>query len=69
MVDGPHMGAAPGPWDIHCSFTQLFKNEVKKIEVPHTASVRVSYLNNYLNYSCINKLFACYVFMTRRSVV
>ena len=41
MIDGPHMGPAPAPWEIPCACTQLFKNEVKKLEVPHTTSVRV----------------------------
>nr|CAB3266622.1 protein SSUH2 homolog [Phallusia mammillata] len=40
FVDGPHVGPAPGPWDISCPFSSLFLTEVKKMEVPHTASVR-----------------------------
>jgi len=42
FVDTPMYGPAPGPWEIPCEFTALFKNETKKLEVPHTASVTVS---------------------------
>ncbi|XP_071138146.1 protein SSUH2 homolog isoform X1 [Mytilus edulis] len=39
-IDGPHNGPAPGPWDIQSKPSQLFKNEARRIEVPHTASIK-----------------------------
>nr|XP_026695861.1 protein SSUH2 homolog isoform X2 [Ciona intestinalis] len=44
FVDGPHNGPAPGPWDIQSNATALFKTEVKKVEIPHTASVRACHV-------------------------
>ena len=41
-IDGPMNGPAPGPWDIQASPPQLFTNQKTEIEVPHTASVKVS---------------------------
>jgi hypothetical protein len=40
-IDGPENGPAPGPWDIPTQCEELFKDEKKNIEVPHTASVKV----------------------------
>lgn len=40
-IDGPENGPAPGPWDIPAQCEELFKDEKKNIEVPHTASVKV----------------------------
>ena len=40
-VDGPENGPAPPPWVIPCTPDNLFQNQVKKIEVPHTSVVRV----------------------------
>ncbi|XP_063952493.1 protein SSUH2 homolog [Lytechinus pictus] len=39
-IDGPHNGPAPLPWAITADFPALFKNHTRKIEVPHTASVK-----------------------------
>ena len=39
-VDGPQNGPAPGPWDIAAQPSEMFKDEVKVFEVPHTASVK-----------------------------
>jgi len=43
-VDGPENGAPPPPWSIPCNPSHLFNTEKKKIEVPHTATVMVSFL-------------------------
>ena len=42
VVDGPEHGAAPPPWDIPCQADNLFVNQVKKLEVPHTATLKVN---------------------------
>nr|XP_006821308.1 PREDICTED: protein SSUH2 homolog [Saccoglossus kowalevskii] len=34
---GPMHGMAPPPWNIMCSPTNLFQDEVKELEVPYTA--------------------------------
>lgn len=41
-IDGPQNGPAPLPWSIPADFPALFMNNTRKIEVPHTASVKVS---------------------------
>ena len=41
-MDGPHNGPAPGPWDLQMVVGQEFKDAKTKMEVPHTASVKVS---------------------------
>ena len=40
-VDGPQNGQPPLPWQIQCAPEKLFLDHVKKMEVPHTASVKV----------------------------
>lgn len=40
-VDGPENGPPPPPWAIHCLADSMFHTHVKKMEVPHTATVRV----------------------------
>jgi len=40
-IDGPENGQAPAAWDIPSQASELFKNETRYIEVPHTASVKV----------------------------
>ncbi|KAK2149872.1 hypothetical protein LSH36_433g02015 [Paralvinella palmiformis] len=40
-IDGPTSGIAPGPWIIKCHPTQMFKDEMHSLEVPHTACVMV----------------------------
>lgn len=40
-VDGPENGIPPPPWQIHCLADSMFHTHVKKMEVPHTATVRV----------------------------
>ncbi|XP_001199642.2 protein SSUH2 homolog [Strongylocentrotus purpuratus] len=39
-IDGPQNGPAPLPWSIPADFPALFMNNTRKIEVPHTASVK-----------------------------
>ncbi|XP_042206969.1 protein SSUH2 homolog [Homarus americanus] len=39
-VDGPSNGAAPLPWDVEAHPAHLFHDEVKVVQVPHTASVK-----------------------------
>lgn len=38
-IDGPQNGPAPGPWDIASHPCDLFQDEIRTMEVPHTASV------------------------------
>ncbi|XP_077983902.1 protein SSUH2 homolog isoform X2 [Glandiceps talaboti] len=38
-VDGPMNGYPPGQWDIPASASMLFHDEVREMEVPHTAFV------------------------------
>ena len=40
-VDGPENGPPPPPWGIPCQPKCLFRDEKVKIEVPHTAKVKV----------------------------
>ena len=40
-VDGPENGTPPAPWAIPCQPKMLFKDDKIKIEVPHTAKVKV----------------------------
>lgn len=40
-IDGPHNGPAPGPWDIVSQPCDLFQDEIRTMEIPHTASVMV----------------------------
>jgi hypothetical protein len=40
-VDTPMNGPAPLPWDIPIYATDRFKGETKRLEVPHTASIKV----------------------------
>ncbi|XP_074645676.1 protein SSUH2 homolog [Tubulanus polymorphus] len=39
MIDGPHNGRAPGPWEIPFNADSFFNNHTKKTRVPHTESV------------------------------
>jgi len=39
-IDGPRYGTAPRPWDIVAEPTDIFRNEIKVLQVPHTASVK-----------------------------
>jgi len=48
-VDDSQSGNAPGTWEIPCSFTELFKSETHKLEVPHSASVKASDLDELHN--------------------
>lgn len=41
-MDGPMNGPAPLPWDIVLYAGQKFKTEQRKLEVPHTAYVKVN---------------------------
>jgi len=43
FVDGPQYGPPPAAWEIPCSFSILFQNETKILEVPHTAYVKTCY--------------------------
>ncbi|XP_028399524.1 protein SSUH2 homolog isoform X2 [Dendronephthya gigantea] len=40
VVDGPHNGPAPGPWNINVQPSKMFSPTSTKVEVPHTASVK-----------------------------
>ena len=40
-MDGPQNGRAPLPWEIPVNPPDMFKDNTKVIEVPHTASVQV----------------------------
>ncbi|XP_006813746.2 protein SSUH2 homolog [Saccoglossus kowalevskii] len=42
-VDGPSNGTPPSPWDIEVSYRHIFVDEVKYLEIPHTASIRSCY--------------------------
>ncbi|KAK3101124.1 hypothetical protein FSP39_001126 [Pinctada imbricata] len=39
-VDGPNNGPPPPPWMIDCIADSMFHTHVKRMEVPHTATVR-----------------------------
>lgn len=39
-IDGPRCGQAPRPWDIPAEPAEIFKSEMKVLQVPHTASVK-----------------------------
>lgn len=39
-IDGPRCGPAPRPWDIPSEPAEMFKSEMKVLQVPHTASVK-----------------------------
>ncbi len=40
-IDGPMNGPAPLPWDIPVHVPDKFMKKENKLEVPHTASVKV----------------------------
>ena len=40
-MDGPENGPPPPPWSIPCNPKALFKDDKFKLEVPHTAKVKV----------------------------
>ena len=42
-VDGPQFGLPPPAWEVPCSFSALFQNETKLLDVPHTAYVKRCY--------------------------
>lgn len=41
IIDGPQNGPAPGPWVIGVQPSQMFSPSSTRVEVPHTASVKV----------------------------
>ncbi len=43
-VDGPHNGPAPGPWQVEVHPDETFLTHTKKVDVPHTAYVKVQCL-------------------------
>ena len=43
-IDGPNNGQPPTPWSIAAQPAKLFQNSEVKIEVPHTAVVKVGKL-------------------------
>ncbi len=45
-VDGPDCGKPPVPWDITCEPDEVFRDHVKKVEVPHSSFVMVSKLQD-----------------------
>ncbi len=40
-IDGPMNGPAPLPWDIPVHVSDKFMKKAQKLEVPHTASIKV----------------------------
>ena len=56
-VDGPYSGPAPLPWDIAVHAPNLFKTSEKKMEVPHTAGVKVGRQVWFVVWKC-SSLFA-----------
>lgn len=40
FVDGPQNGMPPPPWSMPCEPDNIFHNQVKKFEVPHTSFVK-----------------------------
>ena len=40
-IDGPQYGPPPPPWDIPVQPDGHFRDHVKKVEVPHTATIQV----------------------------
>ena len=42
-VDSPSNGKAPVPWSIPIVPAKVFQTEVQELEVPHTATVLVSF--------------------------
>jgi len=40
-VDGPQNGQPPAPWNIALYANEKFKDDVKRVAVPHTAYVKV----------------------------
>ncbi|KAK7788530.1 hypothetical protein R5R35_012599 [Gryllus longicercus] len=40
VIDGPENGSAPLPWSIEVTPTNPFEDEIKVVQVPHTASVK-----------------------------
>ena len=57
-VDGPNMGPAPLPWDIPVNPGDKFMKKIIKLEVPHTASVKVINDSIFLQLKC-SKTDAC----------
>ena len=51
VVDGPHNGPAPGPWDINVQPSKMFSPTSTKVEVPHTASVKVGFIYVFMPYN------------------
>ena len=39
-IDGPGSGTAPLPWEVSAQPAHHFHDEVKVVQVPHTASVK-----------------------------
>ena len=53
-IDGPQNGPAPQPWDIAVNPPAMFKNSSSRLEVPHTASVKVTlYCSNHDLYNIL----------------
>lgn len=42
VIDSAANGPAPGPWDIAINVPGLFQQNEAEVEVPHTASIKVS---------------------------
>ena len=61
-MDGPHNGPAPGPWMIMVQPKQMFSPSSTKLEVPHTASVKVHcYTVRYRFMFCLLTCMICIV--------
>uniref|UniRef100_A0A6I8NHN6 Ssu-2 homolog n=1 Tax=Ornithorhynchus anatinus TaxID=9258 RepID=A0A6I8NHN6_ORNAN len=40
-VDGPQKGTSPRPWDIKVQVPPMFQEETKKLQVPHSSTVKM----------------------------
>ena len=52
-IDSPVNGAAPQPWDIIAQPPEMFDDHETKLEVPHTANIKVCFLIELRSYSCL----------------
>ena len=41
LLDSPQNGKIPEPWDVHVPQSQLFKNAIDKLTIPHTEQLMV----------------------------
>ncbi|XP_014680634.1 PREDICTED: protein SSUH2 homolog [Priapulus caudatus] len=51
LIDGPHNGHPPSVWQVPCTASNLFANESKYVEVPHTCTVMPCHLCHASGYN------------------